>query len=262
MIPTDDLLVDTRGGTRWLTLNRPDALNSLSSALVAALSVEVDRAAMDPEVRTVVLTGAGRAFCAGADLKESASRSGTPGAGAAFIRSIMSLIDRLEACPKPTIAAVNGLAVAGGLELVLACDMVYAAKTAVLGDSHANFALFPGGGATVRLPRKIGPNNAKWLMFSGESLPADDWVRMGLVNKTIELAELHSQVQSFAEKLGEKSPLVLARMKEALNDSLEQSAGVALRRERELNELHSHAYDRTEGLTAFRERRPPRFLGR
>lgn len=262
MTDASELTVARSGATLWLTLNRPRALNALTSSLVGALIQAVQSAAADDSVRVIVLTGAGRAFCAGADLKESAKRSEVPGAASAFIKSIMSLIDLLQACPKPVIAAVNGIAVAGGLELILGCDVVFAAESAVLGDSHSNFALFPGAGATVFLPRKIGINNAKFMMFSGGTLPARDWVGLGLVSKVVADAKLVETVDGFAAQLAAKSPIVLSRMKEALNDALEQSKASAMRRERDLNELHTASLDRAEGLAAFREKRAPRFVGR
>ncbi len=257
-----ELVADRVGSALWLTLNRPQALNSLTASLVNSLVDAVRSAIADESVRVIVLTGAGRAFCAGADLQESAKRSDTPGAAAAFIKSIMSLIDLLQTCPKPVIAAVNGIAVAGGLELILGCDVVFAAESAVLGDSHSNFALFPGAGATVFLPRKIGLNNAKYMMFSGGTRPARDWVSLGLVSEVVEDAKLAETVGAFAAQLAAKSPIVLTRMKEALNDSLEQSKVSAMRRERDLNELHTASFDRAEGLKAFREKRAPRFVGR
>ncbi|RZN03719.1 enoyl-CoA hydratase [Bradyrhizobium genosp. SA-3] len=257
-----ELAIERSGAALWLKLNRPHALNALTASLVKALIRAMNSAVADDAVRVIVLTGAGRAFCAGADLKESAARSEVPGASAAFIKSIMSLVGLLQACSKPVIAAVNGIAVAGGLELILGCDVVFAAESAVLGDSHSNFAMFPGGGATVFLPRKIGINNAKFVMFSGGTLPARDWIGLGLVSKVVEDAQLIAAVDAFAAQLAAKSPIVLARMKEALNDSVEQPTASAMRRERDLNELHAASLDRAEGLRAFREKRIPQFVGR
>jgi enoyl-CoA hydratase len=258
----EELRTHREEGVLWLTLNRPQALNALSLRLVNALTEAVQEAAGDPEVRVVVLTGAGRAFCAGADLKESEKRGKESGGNLAFIKSVGALTELFEACPKPIIAAVNGITVAGGLELVLSCDLVIAAESAVLGDAHANYAMFPGGGATVRLPRRVGMNNAKYLMFTGESLSAREWLELGLVSKVVPDADLAGTVSSLAQRIAAKSPLVLARMKEALNDSIDQPAPIALKRERELNHLHSLSFDRAEGLAAFREKRAPRFQGK
>lgn len=244
----------------WLKLNRPQALNSLTSALVDDLTRAIAEAQHNPEVRVIVLTGEGRAFCAGADLKDSAKRG--PEAGAAFVKAIGALTELIEACPKPVIAALNGITVAGGLELVLACDVVLATESAVIGDAHANFALFPGAGASIRLPRKIGLNNAKLVMFSGESQPASEWKEMGLVNRVFPDAEFIESVTKLAEKLATRSPLVLARYKQALNDALDQPVSVGLRYERALSNLHHLSADRAEGLAAFAEKRPPQFQGK
>src|SRR5699024_4451697 len=128
----------------------------VTSELVEALTLAVSKARNDPTVRVVVLTGNGRAFCAGADLKQSEQRNNVPGANVEFIRLFSELTLAIEASPRPFIAAINGTAVAGGLELILACDMAFAARSAELSDGHANYALFPGAGATVRLSRRIG----------------------------------------------------------------------------------------------------------
>jgi len=256
---TDELQQQREGNVLWLKLNRPQALNSLTLSLVHALSAAIKEAENDPEARVIVLTGAGRAFCAGADLKDPARKR--PESGAEFVKAIGALTELIEASPRPVIAAINGIAVAGGLELVLACDLVIAAESARLGDAHSNYALFPGAGSTVRLPRKIGLNNAKQLMFSGDILPASEWKAFGLVSQVVSDDGLIGAVSEIAKKLGAKSPLGLARMKQALNDSLDQPLPIALRYERALSNLHHFSADRVEGLTAFKEKRPPQFTG-
>lgn len=257
---TDELRQQLRGSVLWLTLNRPQALNALTETLVDDLVSAFSQAERDPDVRIIVLTGEGRAFCAGADLKDSAKRSHE--SGAAFVKVIGELTNQIEACTKPVIAAINGVAVAGGMELVLACDLVIAVESAALGDAHSNYAMFPGGGITARLPRKIGINNAKHLMFSGEMPAAREWLRLGLVSQVAPDGQLEESVTALADKLATKSPLVLARMKQALNDSLDQPLPVALRSERALSNLHSYSADRVEGLAAFREKRAPHFQGK
>lgn len=248
-----------RDSVLWLTLNRPQALNALTLALVHDLMRTIQEAQSDPDVRVIVLTGAGRAFCAGADLKDPARSR--PESGAEFVRAIGALTELIESSAKPVIAAINGIAVAGGLELVLACDIVIAAESARIGDAHSNYALFPGAGATIRLPRKVGLNNAKLLMFTGDMRPASEWKEMGLVNQVIPDESFISAVESLAGKLAVKSPLVLGRMKQALNDALDQPLSIGLRYERALSNLHHFSSDRVEGLTAFKEKRPPRFTG-
>lgn len=258
----DELHVQFADCVLWLRLNRPAALNALTPALVDGMARAIAVAGANPRVRVVVLTGAGRAFCAGADLKESEQRSKVARGNVAFIRALGALATAIEACPRPVIAAVNGIAVAGGLELMLACDIVLAAESARLGDAHANYAMFPGAGATVRLPRRVGLAKAKELMLTGDLLSAANALAIGLVNRVVPDLALEHEVLALAAKLAVKSPLVLARMKEALNDTTDQPAEIALRRERDLNELHALSFDRAEGLAAFREKRSPQFQGR
>ncbi|MEX0158696.1 MULTISPECIES: enoyl-CoA hydratase/isomerase family protein [unclassified Microbacterium] len=259
-VPTGELLAERRGKVLWLTLNRPNALNAVTATMLDALVAAIEEGSNDPEVRAIVLTGSGRGFCAGADLKDSAKRS--PEEGARFVKKIGELTNLIEASSTPVIAAVNGIAVAGGLELVLACDMVVAAESAVLGDSHSNFAMFPGAGATVRLPRKIGVNNAKYLMLTGATLSAREWSALGLVSEVVADDDLSASVVRLAETIASKSPLVLARMKQAVNDSLDHPVATGLRYERALAAAHSYSFDRAEGLAAFREKRSPQFEGR
>lgn len=254
--------VDVRAGAVWVALNRPAAMNAITpdvvSGVIAALAL-----ADDPEIKAVVLIGTGRAFCAGADLKYVNSTSqGDEAATAKFLDSILDMMARLEACPRPVIAAVNGLALAGGLELVLCCDLVIAARSAKLGDAHANFGLLPGGGGSVRLPRKIGPTRAKYLMFTGEFLPAEDLIACGLVNEVVDDDELIAAAERLVAKLGSKSSLVLRRMKALVDDGLEQPKDVALRSELLVSEVHAHSHDMKEGLSAFEEKRTPSFIGR
>lgn len=258
----DSIKVEVRGGAVWLTLNRPDALNALTPAIIAGIEEGLDLAEAD-DIRAVVLTGTGRAFCAGADLKFVRSQTGGDDAAIArFLHSVLGTMNRLEACPRPVIAALNGLALAGGLELVLCCDLVLAARSAKIGDAHANFGLLPGGGGSVRLPRKIGPTRAKYLLYTGEFVPAESLVEAGLVNEVVEDADLVPAVERLVAKLAVKSPLVLRRMKALVDDGLEQPMATALRLELLASELHAKSEDMQEGLAAFEEKRKPRFVGR
>ncbi|MCL4744513.1 MAG: enoyl-CoA hydratase/isomerase family protein [Burkholderiaceae bacterium] len=256
------IIYEQRGAGAWLTLNRPDALNALSFAMMHELGDALARARSDETVRVLVITGNGRAFCAGADLKEVAemqahARLGDPD----FLDVVRRVFGELRAFPKPVIAAVNGLALAGGMELVMACDLVFAAESARLGDAHSNFGVFPGAGGAAVMPRRIGLNRAKYLLFSGEHLPAREMMEMGLVNRVTPDAELASTVGRFVEKLALKSPAVLRRMKEVANRSMDQSQEAALSDELLNLRDHSRSYDMQEGLAAFREKRKPAFKG-
>lgn len=257
------VLSEIRDGALWLTLNRTAALNAITPELVDRLNDALAAAEDDPAVYAVVLTGNGRAFCAGADLKYvRQTAQGDETAVARFLDSVLGIMGRLEKFPKPTIAAINGLALAGGLELVLCCDLVIAARSARLGDAHANFGLLPGGGSSVRLPRKIGPTRAKHLLFTGDFVPAEELVAAGLVNKVVDDAELLGAAGEIVARLRNKSPLVLRRMKALVDDGLEQPVETALRLELLASEVHAHSHDMKEGLAAFEEKREPRFTGR
>lgn len=257
------VLSEIRDGALWLTLNRPAALNSITPGMVSRLREALAAAQDDDSVRAIVLTGSGRAFCAGADLKHvRETASGDPRAVARFLDTVLALMAELEQSPRPTIAAINGLALAGGLELVLCCDLVVAARSARLGDAHANFGLLPGGGSSVRLPRKIGPTRAKYLLYTGEFLPAEDFVAAGLVNQVVDDDDLLAAAGRIVARLRNKSPLVLRRMKALVDDGLEQPVETALRLELLASEVHAHSHDMQEGLAAFEEKREPRFTGR
>ena len=263
--PQPTLLVGRHGSARILTLNRPQALNAIDDGLVEAINAALDEAAADPRCTAVALTAVGKSFSAGADLKSARARSTCADGGAAsaaFVRSVGALTDRLEAFPRPVIAAVQGLALAGGLELVLACDLVIAAEGARFGDAHANYGLLPGGGGSVRLPRKIGATRAKYLMFSGEFLPAAQVQPWGLVNEVVADAELLPALHRLLDRLATKSPIGLQRMKQLVDRGLELPHAEAMALEQRVFAEHALSHDRTEGLAAFAQRRPPRFLGR
>ena len=236
------LRYERRAQTAWLTLNRPDAMNALSDALCDELADAIGRIERDRDVRVAVLTGAGRAFCAGADLK-GVFEGGTAAPDDedplnAFLDRIAGMIDRLRVLPKPTIAALNGLTMAGGLELAMAC----ARKDAEVGV-------------------RIGPTAAKYLLFTGDTLPAAELVPLGLVNRVVPDAELAAEVDKLATRIASKSPLVLRRMKQAVADGLDQPQATALRLERLVLDAHRHSHDIREGVAAFVGKRKPEFKG-
>jgi enoyl-CoA hydratase len=262
-MPDSSIISEARGGAVWITLHRPNALNAITPDIVTGISEALDRAEHDPDIKAIVLTGSGRAFCAGADLKFVRDESrGDESAVSRFLNSVLELMARLERFPRPVIAVVNGLALAGGLELVLCCDLVIAARSAKLGDAHANFGLLPGGGSSVRLPRKIGETRAKYLLYTGDFVPADDLLACGLVNEVVDDADLCAAAVRLISKLAAKSSLVLRRMKALVADGLEQPSDVALRQELLASEVHAFSHDMKEGLAAFEEKRKPNFLGR
>ena len=253
---------ERRGAAGWITLNRPAALNSLSVAMMRELADVLPKAATDESLRALVITGNGRAFCAGADLKEVATLNDALGPGEPdFLDRVGAVFGALRSFPKPVIAAINGITMAGGLELVMACDLVFAAESAKIGDAHSNFGVFPGAGGAAILPRRVGITRAKYLLFTGDALPARELMAMGLVNQVTPDDGLVAAVDAMVEKLSTKSPAVLRRMKEVANRSLDQSQQASLTDEMLNLRDHGRSYDMAEGLTAFREKRKPQFKG-
>jgi enoyl-CoA hydratase/carnithine racemase len=261
---TQELLVERRDAAAWFTLNRIGDLNSLNWRLLQALEAAFAEALKDRSIRTIVFTGAGRAFCAGADLKfiDSLPEQDRNEATGAFLLAASTLISRIAASHKPTIAAVNGVAVGGGLELLLACDIILASRGAPIGDGHANYGLLPGAGSSIRLPRRIGIGRAKQLLFTGELLPAERMAEFGLVNEVVDPADLQARAHAVAAAIASKSPIGLARVKQIVDHAFDMSEPAGLALEQALGNLHTTSFDRNEGLAAFRERRPPVFLGR
>jgi enoyl-CoA hydratase len=254
---------ERRGAALWLWLNRPHALNSLTLPMIRGLHQGLDLAA-DPDVRVVVIAGQGRAFCAGADLTQVLGRvsgDAEPAAEDDFLRQVGAAFDRLEAFDKPVIAAVHGLAVAGGLELVLCCDLVVAAASASFGDAHANYGLLPAGGGSIRLPRRVGPARAKHLMFTGATVPAEDLAGTDLITVLVRNGQLTSEVDNLVAAIAGKSPVGMAAMKALIDDGLQLTREAGLRMERQRTAAHTRTRDFGEGLSAFAEKRAPKFTG-
>lgn len=254
------LSVERVGRTLWIIFRRSEQMNAMSMQMADEMAETLAEAMADDQVRALVLTGSGRAFCAGADLKEVAEAELKPGEP--------DLIDRvghafglIRSSPKPVIAAVNGLTLAGGLEMVLACDLVFAAESAKLGDAHSNFGVFPGAGGAAILPRRIGLNRAKYLLFSGEQVSARQMMDWGLVNAVMPDDALRDTVQAFTDRLSDKSPAVLRRMKAVANRAMNVDEPAALAEEMLNLRAHMRSWDFREGLAAFAEKREPEFRG-
>ena len=257
-------IIEPRDTVEVWTIAGEARRNMLTTKMVEELERHIADLHRRRHVRAVVLTGQGdKAFCAGADLKFVRGEAGDDETALSrFLDTVLLVMNRLETFPMPVIASLNGLTLAGGLELMLCCDLVVAARAAKLGDAHANYGLLPGGGSSVRLPRKIGPTRAKYLLYTGEFVPADQLVAAGLVNEVVDDSALITATEALVAKLANKSPLVLRRMKALVDDGLEQPAAIALRQELLASEVHACSHDMKEGLAAFEEKRKPRFTGK
>lgn len=262
--PDNAIICERRGKTAWIRLNKPKSLNALTIQMIDAFEhtlVELER---DKTLCAVVVAGTERAFSAGADLKELQLRpdgAGYESGPGSFVDRLNTFLCRLEEFPLPVIAAVRGWAMAGGLEIVLACDLVIAGKSARFGDAHANYGLLPGGGSSVRLPRKVGPMHAREMMFTGDSFTAADMKLAGLVTTVVNDSAVEEEVERLAGRLALRSPAGLRRMKSLLVHSSEQSTVSALRMEQLEWALHAMSNDLREGISAFREKRTPQFTG-
>ncbi len=259
-------LIKTRieAGIAELRLNRPQAMNALSYALVEELSQELDLMKQRDDIRVLLIRGEGRAFCAGGDLKffrEKVQARDAPGFRR-FLELCRDTFLKIEKFPCPTIAVVNGVTVAGGLELLLACDLAIAAESAKIGDGHARYGIVPGGGAAIRLPRKIPVSIAKYLLFTGGLFPARQWLEWGLVSDVVPDDALDERVAQVCAAILRHSPLSMAVTKRLVNDGLEQPLSTALDSELLAWDAYTLSEDVLEGLSAFSEKREPAFSGR
>ncbi len=251
---------ERRGPVALLTLDRPDALNALDAALLAALGEAVAAVGRDAEVRALVVTGAGRAFAAGADI-EAMSRM-SPLEAEAFSRLGHDTFGALEALAVPTIAAVNGFALGGGCELACACDWIYASSKAVFGQPEVKLGLIPGFGGTSRVTRRVGLARAKEIILGGQSCKADEALAMGLVNRVFEPDELLPKSVEMGETIAKNGPLAVASAKRVLQEAQDADVRVAHRLEQSTFGGLFASEDKSEGLAAFLEKRDPVFRGK
>ena len=213
----ENVMLERKGRVAKITLNRPQVLNALNIPLLRDLKAAIAEIEKDEEVDVVVLTGAGRAFCAGVDLKAVADPEHQ---GPEFMYLLLDTFDAVESLEKPVIAAVNGYALTGGLELALCCDLIVAAEGAMLGDTHARIGVIPGGGSSQKLPRLIGAVKAKELLFTSDLVPAAEAERMGLINKVAPADKLEEVVGELAEKIVSNSQPSVRKLKSMVNQGL------------------------------------------
>lgn len=248
------------GSVGWIEINRENKLNSLNLELLKHLRVELEILNSDSNVHCIVITGRGeKAFCAGADIEYYVNLP--PLKAQEFMRFAQETLNKVERLPKLVIAAVNGYALGGGCELSLACDLRIASENAQLGLPEVNLGLFPGWGATQRLPRIVGLAMAKHMILTGERIKAKRAEELGIISKTVPLEQLRTTVQELANKLASKSPIGLKLAKDTLNYTFDMGLDAGLKQEACNLALLYSSKDAQEGIQAFMQKRTPVFTG-
>lgn len=250
------------GQVGLMLFNRPEKLNALDLAMLLAMEETLSELEHDSDIRVIVATGVNdRAFIAGADIADLSSRRGLKHY-TEFSEIAHRVFRRFEECVKPTIAAVNGWALGGGMEFMLTTDIRLMAEEAKIGLPEIKLGLFPGGGGSQRLMRQISLCQAKFLMFTGDFLSAAEAVAMGLVNRAVPQAQLRDETLKLAQRIAEKSPVALKLLKSSMLHGAEMSLEAALAHECATSSLVLDSDDAHEGCSAFLEKRAPVFRGR
>jgi len=248
-------------GVALITVNRPDKLNALSSAVIADLDQAAGEIASDAGIRAAIITGAGaKAFVAGADINELAAL--TPAEARAYALRGQQVFRKIETLGKPVVAAVNGFALGGGLELAMACTVRFASDNAKMGQPEVKLGIIPGYGGTQRLPRLVGRGRALELLLSGETMAAEEAHRIGLVNAVVPQAELLNHCRTWLDKVMANAPLALALVQEAVDVGLSSGLEEGLRFEAAAFGVSAATEDRREGTRAFLEKRRAVFAGK
>jgi 2-(1,2-epoxy-1,2-dihydrophenyl)acetyl-CoA isomerase len=262
---TEELLVRDENGVRWIVLNRPDVKNAITPDQRNRVIELLEESSESPDVRAVVLTATGDAFCSGADLRASrpAELERVSGDVARTIRmGAQRLVAAVLDCEKPVVAAVNGVAAGIGAHMAIACDLVLAAESARFVEVFVRRGLVPDGGGAWLLPRLVGLQRAKELAFFGDDLSAADAERFGLVNRVVPADKLEQAAREWAERLAKGPTRALAMTKQLLNRSLDSDRATAFAEEANAQELNMATEDAREGVRSFVERREPEFKGK
>ncbi len=244
-------------GIATLTINRPDALNALNGEVLDSLRTTIE--GLTGKARAIIITGAGKAFVAGADIAQMVGLSGEE--ATAFARRGHAVGSAISDFPGPVIAAVNGYALGGGLELAMACDFIVASDKAVVGQPEVKLGVVPGFGGSQRLPRRVGPGVAKWLLMTGDSVKADEALRLGIVDKVVPSDTLLPECRRICETILSNGPLAVADVKKLVDEGLETDLWEALEYEAEMFGAAFRTQDQKEGMKAFTEKRKAAFTG-
>lgn len=243
-----------------LTIERPEVFNCLNLNTLLELRKCIAEIVLDKEIRVVIVTGAGeKAFCAGADLKERRAMSEQQ--VQLFVRTIRDTFSELDRLPKPVIAAINGIALGGGTELALACDLRVLSETAEMGLTETSLGIIPGAGGTQRLPRLIGKGKAKELIFTARRVSSTEALEIGLVNRVVQAENVMSAALELAQQIVQNAPIALAQAKFAIDYGLEADLATGLAIESNAYQVTIPTKDRLEGLEAFKEKRKPNYRG-
>jgi enoyl-CoA hydratase len=259
MSAVENTLYEVQGPMALITINRPEKHNAISLATLDELQESVRRAAADDAVRVITITGAGeRAFAAGSDLSEVLHRD----LRKALEPIVQGLADQLERTPKPTIAAINGICMGGGLEVALGCDLRIATPNARFATPEGKLGIIPGGGATARLPRLVGRAWGMEMLLMGEPIDAERALAIGLVTRLVEPGELITEARRMADHLASFAPFVPRTMKAMVHFGMEASLAGALMLEKYAQGALVQTEDKVEGISAFLDKRDPHFKGR
>jgi len=254
-----DVLYEKSGKIAWIRLNRPKSLNSFNNTLVDEFHQALDKVANDSEVRVAIITGEGKAFCAGGDLTYLESLDGAI-AQKTFIEKVGQLVQKITTSSKPFIAMVNGVAAGAGANLMLACDLVYADNNARFAQSFSKVGLVPDCGGFYFLPQAVGIHKAKELMFTAELIDAQEAMKLGMINHLFSTELLKKETQIMADKLAASAPLAIGFIKEILNKP-NANLNDVLFTEATVQPLCLSSKDCAEGIVAFKEKRQPEFKG-
>jgi enoyl-CoA hydratase len=247
-------------GIALVTIDNQPALNALNQPILTQLDQIFEALAGNPEVKGVIITGGGeKSFVAGADISEFTQVKGHAAAG--FMARGQRIFDKIEAFDRPVIAAINGFALGGGNELAMCCDMRIAAENAVFGQPEVSLGIIPGYGGTQRLPRLIGAGKAKEIIFADERIPAQEALRLGLVQRVVPKGQAVEEAKKLLKKILNKGPVAIKMAKKAINEGLEMSLRGGLDLEAQCQGICFSTQDKDEGAKAFMEKRPPNFKG-